>query len=94
MDAVDWTALSVLVAVVLGAVGYLARDLHVQLHRLEARIDARFEQVDARFDRVDSRFDRVDSRFEQVDNRFDRVEQRIDGLTERYVRHLEAHAAH
>ena len=80
MDAVDWTALSVLVAVVVGAVGYLARDLHVQVHRLEARIDARFEQVDTRFDRVDSRFDRV--------------EQRIDGLTERYVRHLEAHAAH
>ena len=80
MDAVDWTALSVLVAVVVGAVGYLARDLHVQVHRLEARIDARFEQVDTQFDRVDSRFDRV--------------EQRIDGLTERYVRHLEAHAAH
>ena len=80
MDAVDWTALSVLVVVVVGAVGYLARDLHVQVHRLEARIDARFEQVDTQLDRVDSRFDRV--------------EQRIDGLTERYVRHLEAHAAH
>lgn len=80
MEAVDWTALGVLAAVVLGAVGYLARELHVQLHRLEARLDARFEQIERRF--------------EQIDARFDRVERRLDDLTERYVRHLEAHAAH
>jgi hypothetical protein len=80
MEAVDWTALSVLAAVVLGAIGYLARDMHRQLHALEMRMDARFTQVDARFT--------------QVDGRFDRVEQRIDALTERYVRHLEAHASH
>lgn len=87
MEAVDWTALGVLTAVVLAAVGYLARDMHVQLHRLEARLDARFEQVERQFEQVERRF-------EQVDGRFDRVERRLDDLTERYVRHLEAHAAH
>jgi hypothetical protein len=56
MDAVDWTALSVLVtlfvAIVLGAIGYLAR------------------QMNTRFDRVDNRFDRVEDRFERLEERY------------------------
>jgi hypothetical protein len=63
MEAVDWTALSVLAAVVLGAIGYLARDMHRQLHALEVRIDARFTQVDGRFDRVEQRIDALTERY-------------------------------
>jgi hypothetical protein len=56
MDAVDWTALSVLVtvfvAVVLGAFGFLAR----QMNRLEDRMVTRFDGVDARLDRLEERY--------------------------------------
>ena len=52
MDAVDWTALSALAAIVLGAVGYLSRQM-----------TARFDQVDARIDRLDARIDRLDERY-------------------------------
>lgn len=49
MDAVDWTALSVLVtvfvAIVLGAFGYLSR----QISRLEDRVDARFDRLEERY---------------------------------------------
>jgi len=67
MDAVDWTALSVLVtifvAVVLGAFGYLSR----QISRFEDRVAARFDQVDARIDgveaRLGARIDRLEERY-------------------------------
>lgn len=52
VDAVDWTAPSVLAGLVLGAVGYLSRQMHT-----------RFDQVDARIDRVDARIDRLDERY-------------------------------
>jgi len=45
MSAVDWTALSVLAGVVLGAVGYLSRQMN-----------ARFDRVEARIDRLDERY--------------------------------------
>jgi hypothetical protein len=49
MDAVEWTALSVLVsvfvAVVLGAFGYLSRQM-----------DRRFDAIDARLDRLEERY--------------------------------------
>jgi hypothetical protein len=63
MDAVDWTALSVLVtvfvAVVLGAFGFLAR----QISRLDDRVSRLDEKMDTRFDRVDARIDRLDERY-------------------------------
>ena len=56
MDAVDWTALSVLVtmfvAIVLGAFGYLVREMH----RLHDQIKARFDRIDARLDRLEERY--------------------------------------
>lgn len=45
MDAVDWTALSVLAGIVLGASGYLSHQMN-----------ARFDRVEARIDRLDERY--------------------------------------
>ena len=45
MEAVDWTALSALAAIVLGAVGYLSRQMNT-----------RFDRVDARLDRLEERY--------------------------------------
>ena len=59
MDAVDWSGLGVLAALMVGCIGYLAR----QLNRLEDRMNARFDQVDVRFDRVDARIDRLEERY-------------------------------
>lgn len=79
MDAVDWSGLGFIAALVVGCIGYLSR----QLHRVDDRLRAE----------LGSRFGAVDDRFDGVDDRFDRVEARLDRLDERYVRHLEQHAA-
>lgn len=71
MDAVDWTALSALAAIVLGSVGYLA-------HRLERLAD-----------RIDGLETRLDDRLRAE---IGSVRADVAALSERYVRHLEAHA--
>ena len=45
MEAVDWTGLSALAAIALGAIGYLAHQMN-----------ARFDRVDARLDRLEERY--------------------------------------
>ena len=56
MDAVDWTALSALAAIVLGGLGYVV----ARLERLESRLDARIDRLDIR---VNERFDRLEERY-------------------------------
>jgi len=81
MDVVDWSALSVLAAVMLGAVGYLSRQFSRELARAEQSLGGRIDRVE---DRLNERIDRMDDHFGA---RFDRLE-------EQYIRHLEAHATH
>ena len=66
MDAVDWSGLGVLAALLVGCIGYLSRQmtrLEDRMHRFEDRMNDRFDQVDARFDRVDARIDRLEERY-------------------------------
>jgi hypothetical protein len=56
MDVVDWSALSVLAAVMLGAVGYLSR----QINRVEERLSGRMDRME---DRFSSRFDRLEEQY-------------------------------
>lgn len=97
MDAVDWSGLGFIAALVVGCIGYLSRQLQRSEDRLRAELDVRFGAVATRFDgmdaRLDARFDSIDARFDAIDARFDRVDTRLDRLEERYVRHLEQHAA-
>ena len=45
MEVVDWTGLSVLAGLIVGAFGYLSR----QMHRMEDRLLARLDRIDERF---------------------------------------------
>jgi hypothetical protein len=63
MEAVDWTALSVLTAVVLGALGYVVREMHRLEVRLEARFEAGFDAIERRLDAIDRRFDLLEERY-------------------------------
>lgn len=49
MDAVDWTGLSVLAGIVLGSVGFLARQMHRMEDRLRSEIVPRLDRIDERF---------------------------------------------
>jgi hypothetical protein len=85
MDAVDWSGLGFIAALVVGCIGYLSRQQQRSEDRLRADLDVRFGAVEHRFDGIDARLDGIDARFDRVDSRLDRLE-------ERYVRHLEQHA--
>jgi hypothetical protein len=82
MDAVDWTGLGVLAALMVGCVGYLAR----QIDRVRSDMTAGHLELGARIDRqTDSvRSDMTDGHRE--------LGTRIDRLSDAYVRHLEHHA--
>lgn len=63
MDAVDWSGLGVLAALMVGCLGYLSRQMTRLEDRLEGRMIAGFDRVDARFDRVEARLDRLEERY-------------------------------
>ena len=78
MDAVDWTGLGVLAALMVGCVGYLAR----QIDRLRSDMSDGQRDVGARIDRLQS--DMTQGNRE--------LGARIERLSDAYVRHLEHHA--
>jgi DNA anti-recombination protein RmuC len=60
--------------------------------KLEAKIDARFDQVDSRFDRIDSRFDKMDGRFDRLEGKMDDFvsrQSRANDIAERRLSRLE-----
>jgi hypothetical protein len=52
MDAVDWSGLSVLAALMVACIGYLSRQM-----------DRRFDRVDGRFDHLEARIDKLEERY-------------------------------
>jgi hypothetical protein len=77
MDAVDWTAVSVLAALMFGALGYIVR----QLNRVEQRLSLRMDRMD---DRLNDRMDRMEDRFSA---RFDRLEEQYIRHLEAHATH-------
>ena len=77
MDAVDWTAVSVLAALMFGALGYITRHLGHQIADLGSRLD-RVE------DRLSERMDRMEDRFSA---RFDRLEEQYIRHLEAHAAH-------
>ncbi len=53
-----------------------------RFERLEAHMEARFEQVDARFERVDARFERLEARMAAMEHGQARLEGLLEGLRE------------
>jgi hypothetical protein len=56
MDAVDWTAVSVLAALMFGALGYIVRQLNRVEQRLSLRMDRMEDRFGARFDRLEEQY--------------------------------------
>jgi predicted nuclease with TOPRIM domain len=52
-------------------------ELNARFNRLEANLEARFEQIDERFEQVGKRFERIDERFERVDGKFEAIHNQI-----------------
>jgi len=49
MDAVDWTGLGFLAALLLGCVGYLSREIHRVEDRLRSDIVPRLDRLEERY---------------------------------------------
>ena len=62
-----------------------------QILKLEAKMDARFEQVDARFEQVDARFEQVDARFEQFEVKMASSLERLDAKIDTDIESLAMH---
>lgn len=77
MDAVDWTGLSVLAALLVGCIGYLSRQMHRLDDRLTGEMRALRGDMRADFDRL-----RAD-----VVPRLDRLEERYVRHLEAHVTH-------
>ena len=56
MEAVDWTALSVLAALMIGAIGCLSRRIGRLEERMNGRIDRLEERMNAHFAQLDERY--------------------------------------
>ena len=63
MDAVDWSGLGVLAALMVGCIGYLSRQMTHQTSRLESRVNRLEDRMNTRFDHVDARIDRLEERY-------------------------------
>lgn len=63
MDAVDWSGLGFIAALVVGCIGCLSRQLHRVDDRVRAELGSRFGAVDDRLDRIEARLDRLDERY-------------------------------
>jgi hypothetical protein len=63
MDAVDWSGLGFLAALLVACVGYLARQTHRSEDRLQAEMGLLEHRLGVRFDRIDGRLDRLEERY-------------------------------
>lgn len=49
MDAVDWTGLGALAALLVACIGYLSRQIHREVDQLRNEIVPRLDRIDERF---------------------------------------------
>jgi len=89
MEAVAWTAISLLAAALVGSFFYLGP----RFDNLAQRIDAQGSALGSRIEALGARLDaRIDAQGADLGSRIDALSGRIDALSARIDLHFERHA--